>query len=249
MTAESNVEWLTVKPGSVWLGSDDGRLSLHPIKYHPRHEVRIDYTFEISKDAYHLNGLLKLSGIDKEQFEQDGLRPPSEGEWMLAHTQGLVEQNDVMWEQLADERPRTGFWEQRCDGHPRETNYKVKLNLMKKWGEEGHETSYSTEIPEAMKGKEVTRLVRAPQRPNNPPRLPIEDKRPFFIREILFTLFVGIIPSILWAYNFASSEYLTGNWTNIIGGGIFISLASGFVWRPKTASYRVSSDGNSMEKK
>jgi hypothetical protein len=76
----------------------------------------------------------------------------------------------------------------------------------------------------------------------------MEDKPRFFIREILFTIFVGIVPSILWAYNFASSEYLTGNWTNIIGGGIFISLASGFLWRPKTASYRVSSDGSSMKK-
>ena len=248
MTAENNIEWLTVEPGSVWLGSDDGRLSLHPVKYHPRHEVRIDYTFEISKLAYPLNDLLKLSGIDREQFEQEGLRPPSEGEWLLAHNQGLVEQGDALWEKLADERPRTGFWEQRCDGQPRKTNYKVKLELMKKWGEDGHETSYSTEITEAMKGKEVTRIVRAPQSSNNPPRLPIEDKRPFFIREILFTILVGIVPSILWAYNFASSEYLTGNWTNIIGGGIFISLASGFVWRPKTASYRVSSDGSSMKK-
>ncbi|MDG1541585.1 MAG: hypothetical protein P8Q39_01950 [Candidatus Thalassarchaeaceae archaeon] len=249
MTAENDIEWLIVEPGSVWLGSDDGRLSLHPVKYHPRHEVRIDYTFEISKLAYPLNDLLKLSGIDREQFEQEGLRPPSEGEWLLAHTQGLVEQGDALWEKLADERPRTGFWEQRCDGQPRKTNYKVKLELMKKWGSDGHETSYSTEITEAMKGKEVTRIVRAPQSSNNPPRLPIEDKRPFFIREILFTVLVGIIPSILWAYNFASSEYLTGNWTNIIGGGIFISLASGFVWRPKTASYRVSSDGISMKKK
>ncbi len=248
MTVENDIEWLTVKPGSVWLGSDDGRLSLHPVKYHPRHEVRIDYTFEISKLAYPLNDLLKLSGIDREQFEQEGLRPPSEGEWLLAHSQGLVEQGDALWEKLADERPRTGFWEQRCDGQPRKTNYRVKLELMKKWGEEGHETSYSTEITEAMKGKEVTRIVRAPQSSNNPPRLPIEDKRPFFIREIMFTVLVGIIPSILWAYNFASSEYLTGNWTNIIGGGIFISLASGFVWRPKTASYQVSSDGSSMKK-
>lgn len=248
MTAENNIEWLTVEPGSVWLGSDDGRLSLHPVKYHPRHEVRIDYTFEISKLAYPLNDLLKLSGIDREQFEKEGLRPPSEGEWLLAHTQGLVEQGGALWEKLADERPRTGFWEQRCDGQPRKTNYKVKLELMKKWGEDGHETSYSTEITGAMKGKEVARIVRAPQSSNNPPRLPLEDKRPFFIREILFTVLVGIVPSILWAYNFASSEYLTGNWTNIIGGGIFISLASGFVWRPKTASYRVSSDGSSMKK-
>lgn len=248
MTAENKIEWLTVEPGSVWLGSDDGRLSLHPVKYHPRHEVRIDYTFEISKLAYPLNDLLKLSGIDREQFEQEGLRPPSEGEWLLAHSQGLVEQGDALWEKLADERPRNGFWKQRCDGQPRKTNYKIKLDLMKKWGEHGHETSYSTEITGAMKGKEVTRIVRAPQSSNNPPRLPIEDKRPFFIREILFTVLVGIIPSILWAYNFASFEYLTGNWTNIIGGGIFISLASGFVWRPKTASYRVSSDGSSMKK-
>ncbi len=248
MTAENNVEWLTVEPGSVWLGSDDGRLSLHPVKYHPRHEIKIDYTFEISKDAYPLNDLLKQSGIDREQFEQQGLRPPSEGEWLLAHTKGLVEQGDVLWEKLADERPRSGFWGQRCDGQPRKTNYKVKLKLMKKWDEHGHHTSYPAEIPEPMRGKEATRLVRAPQVTDKPPRLPLEDKLPFFIREILFTLFVGIIPSILWAYNFASSEYLSGNWTNIIGGGIFISLASGFIWRPKSKSYRVSSDGTSMEK-
>jgi hypothetical protein len=249
MTAESStIEWLSVQPSSVWLGSDEGRLSLHPINYSPRHEVQTEYKFEITKKAYSLDNLLESINLTENEFEKEGLRPPSEAEWMIAHSQGLIEKTEAKWEILADERPRLGYWGQRCDGQPRQTSYQAKLKLLIKWDGNNPETSHTTEVEPSQKGKEVTRLVRATEPQTNPPTLPNENKMPLLIRELLFALFIGIIPAFLWAYNFASAGYISEGWANIAFGGIFISLVSGFIWRPRWPSYQVSKDGNQMEK-
>ncbi len=108
MSGLDKLGWVQVNPGSVWLGSDDGRLQLSPVKQVPCHEVRIDYEFKITREAYSVQNLLSEAGISKEQFEEAGLRPPSEAEWELANEQKAISPLQDVSEGLADERPRMG---------------------------------------------------------------------------------------------------------------------------------------------
>jgi hypothetical protein len=248
MSGLDKLGWVKVNPGSVWLGSDDGRLQLSPVKQVPRHEVRIDYEFEITREAYSVQNLLSEAGISKEEFEEAGLRPPSEAEWELADEQNAISPLQDVSEGLADERPRMGYWGQRCDGHPRSTSYHAKLKLQRKWtglgAEWGHEYQLNATERDALR----VRLVRAPEPADNPPLIPQEDKRPILVREVLVALLIGIIPSFAWAWHYASTDYISNGWFNLVFGGLFIGVASGFVWRPRQPSYRVSEDGHTMVK-
>jgi hypothetical protein len=243
-----DLEWSKVKPGSVWLGSDDGRLSFHPVKESPRHEVRIDYEFEISRDAFHIRDFYSESGTTKEELDEAGVRMPSEAEWELANDQRSMHDERGGWEELADSRPRSGHWGGRCDGHPRETSHLTQVTPLRRWGGEGVERSHDHSLSDAESRDKVMRLVRAPNPPEEAPRLPEENKTPLLLREAVFALGIGIIPSFLWAWRFASTRYLTDGWFNLVFGGLFIGVVSGFVWRPKRPSYRVSEDGSTMER-
>ena len=60
------------------------------------------------------------------------------------------------------------------------------------------------------------------------------------IRESIIALLIGILPSFTWAYFNASPNYLSESWLNIAVGGIFFSLMTAFLWRPKTPSFSVT---------
>ena len=247
MPGVDDLDWVEVKAGSVWLGSDDGRLQLSPVKNVPRHEVRIDYDFAITRRMYSSEELKNFIDPASEEAQTSELRPPSEAEWELAYSGDLLEDVSGEWEELADRRPRMGYWGQRCDGQPRETGFKAKLKLARLWTDDGVESTFSSRL-NSKSGDHRIRLLRAPKPKEKPPRLTQEDKRPLLIREALFALFLGIIPSFAWAWNFASPGYLESGWFNLLFGGLFIGVFSGFVWRPRLASYRISDDGGSMEK-
>jgi hypothetical protein len=53
---------------------------------------------------------------------------------------------------------------------------------------------------------------------------------------------IGVLPSFTYAWFNASERYLSESWLNIAVGGIFFSLMTAFVWRPRTPSY-VETDG------
>ncbi len=108
----------------------------------------------------------------------------------------------------------------------------------------GHEAQLNVTERDALR----VRLVRAPEPTDNPPLIPQEDKRPILVREALVALLIGIIPSFAWAWHYASTDYISNGWFNLVFGGLFIGVASGFVWRPRQPSYRVSEDGNTMVK-
>jgi hypothetical protein len=241
MVGVDDLDWVEVKGGSVWLGSDDGRLQLSPVKDVPRHEVRIDYDFQVTRRAYTSEELSEFVDPTSDDAETTNLRPPSEAEWELAYSGNLLEGVAGEWEELADRRPRMGYWEQRCDGHPRDTAFHAKLKLARLWLDDGVESTFTSSLNSKSESRRI-RLIRAPKPPENPSRLPAEDKRPVLIREALVALFVGIIPSFAWAYNFGSADYISNGWFNLVFGGLFIGVFSGFVWRPRLPSYRVGTN-------
>ncbi|MBC8437976.1 MAG: hypothetical protein H8D82_01755 [Euryarchaeota archaeon] len=252
------VEWLTVKPGSVWLGDNDGRLSIYPLKNRPHHQVKIDYSFEITKQTYPVwdnkedAKLFAEKAFPAADFEGQGLRPPTEAEWDLAHSQGLLKSTSPNLENLIDRGSPRGFWGQRCDGFPRTTSYYVKLNLRKKWDDGTPQTVYQAKNRTNSKTSEVTHLVRLEEQkrevPPNPARLPTEEEhKKIIIREIAIALLIGVAPAFLWAFNFASPSYISTNWPSIAFGGLVFSIFTGFVWRPKRPSYHVSENGKTME--
>lgn len=258
-TVAAEVEWLAVKPGSVWLGNDDGKISLYPIKYSPRHEVRIDYPFEITKRAYPIRVKQGESKnfpevFPTEDYEGEGLRPPTEAEWDLAYSQGLVKQEKCKLETLSDRRVIGGYWGQRCDGYPRTTSHRMKMKLSKIWEDDGPKTISRSATPFEVRKEEMIRLVRLAEKDRekavNPPRLPSNEgeKKAILLRELLLALFIGIAPAFLWAYNFARPEYISSGWPSIAFGGLVFSIFTGFLWRPKRPSYHVSEKGKRMEK-
>ena len=78
------------------------------------------------------------------------------------------------------------------------------------------------------------------QYPPNPQRLPSNrDTGRLLKEEILISLFVGIIPSFVWAYFNASEGYIQTGWPGLVFGGLILGLFTMIFWRPKTTSYRL----------
>ena len=96
--------------------------------------MRIDYEFEISRDAFHIRDFYSESGTTKEELDEAGVRMPSEAEWELANDQGSMHDERGGWEELADSRPRSGHCGGRCDGHPLETSHITQVTPMRRWG-------------------------------------------------------------------------------------------------------------------
>jgi hypothetical protein len=83
------------------------------------------------------------------------------------------------------------------------------------------------------------RLVRSSV-PEGELKMPNSPKKgDLIVRELIIALIIGIIPSFTWAFFYASSQYLSESWLNIAVGGIFFSLMTALVWRPKSPSYSI----------
>ena len=76
-----DIQWINVNPGKVFIGSDNRSILFGGIG--PRHEVKIDYEFEISS--------LPISREDaSEILSSDEYYIASESEWALAFEQNLI---------------------------------------------------------------------------------------------------------------------------------------------------------------
>jgi len=255
----SEIEWIRVEPGAAWLG--DNRGALMHAGNGPRHEIIIESEFEISASPISFTQWKKLTGQAAAGEDSNhsvnrltplmieaGLigiggdpRPPSEAEWALAAEQGIIGRGDVQIEVLSDRPPRSGYWGAPCDGRP-------WLSPVRAGGISDH-TAHATRVwvgsgtvrgatPRGVSRPQMGfRLVRSstPENQFNMPNAP--SQKDLLIRESFFALLVGILPSFTWAYFNASERYISESWLNIAVGGIFFSLMTAFLWRPKTPTY------------
>lgn len=229
------IEWINVEPGKVFIGSDNRSILFGGVG--PRHEVKIDYDFEIS-----------YLPVDSETTEillqNDNYHLASESEWTLAMEKGLISGNNVT-EELSD-KIRGSYWSKYCDGRPFiEDDWLMKVSRV--WNSGVPKISL---IPRAKKS-EYFRLVRrngpnifdivAPQLPDS------SDKSRLLFEEFLISLIFGIIPSFLWAFFNASDGYILEGWLNLVFGGIFIGVFTVIFWRPRTKSWRIGNNCGSMK--
>ena len=174
------------------------------------------------------------------------LRPPSEAEWALAETQGIIDRGSVEIEVLSDRPPRSGYWGAPCDGRP-------WLPPVRAGGVSDH-TAHVTRIwqsertvrgatPRGVSRQKMGfRLVRFAEYEGDLKMPNAPQKSTLILRETIIALIIGILPSFTWAFFNASREYLASSWLNIAFGGIFFSLMTAMIWRPKTASFHIEED-------
>ena len=180
---------------------------------------------------------------------------PSEAEWELAYsTLGEKFIMPLQGEIIADS-PFPNYWGAPCDGRPRvdisrsqESQFKVtkKPHLMKKKNpvrgviriDEGQENVGFRVVWRRDDIKEQDWL----NLPNEPEKIPI------LKRELLFFLVLGAIPSSLIAgYN--NFEYLKDSFMSVLLGGLFFSLITSFIWRPKRPTWIVDVENHKLIKK
>ena len=193
---------------------------------------------------------------DKVSNEKGGIfRLPSEAEWELAYsTLGEKFLMPPQGEIIADS-PFPNYWGAPCDGRPRidssrsqESQFKItkKPHLIKK----KNPVRGVIRIDEGQEGvgfRIVWRKGNIEKQdwlnlPNEPEKIPI------LKREFLFFLLLGAIPSSLIAgYN--NFEYLKDSIMSILLGGLFFSLITSFVWRPKRPTWIVDVENSKLIQK
>ena len=229
------IEWINVEPGKVFIGSDNRSILFGGVG--PRHEVKIEYDFEISY-------LPVDSETAKLALQNEDCYIASESEWSLAMDKKLISgENEV--EELSD-RIRGSYWLKYCDGRPFiEDNWLMKVS--RTW------RSGNPSISSIRKGEkcEYLRLVKRPKINHNDsssPKLPASsDKSKLLFEELLISLIIGIIPSFIWAYFNASTGYISDGWLNLVFGGLFIGLFTVVFWRPRTSSWKVGNNCGKMK--
>ena len=262
----TEIEWLPIQAGRVTIGDSRGALMF--VNNGPLHQINIVTDFEISstpityaqwatltgqpaagnKSDEQMNCLTPLM-IESALNSFENIRLPSEGEWALAAEQSVILKGDFQVELLADRPPRGGYWGAPCDGRP--------WSSQRSSGGIGDHSAHVTRVwanDDTVRGatpRGVTRqqmgfrLVRFSNEAymGDPPRLPnAPPKSELLMRESIIALLIGILPSFTWAWFNASRSYLVDSWLNIAVGGIFFSLMTAFLWRPRTPSYRIGTN-------
>ncbi len=255
----SEIQWIEVQPGTAWLG--DNRGALMHAGNGPRHQIKIESSFEISSEPITFAQWKSLTGnaiagidsneplnrltplmIEAALIGTDGyLRPPSEAEWSLAATQGAIKQGSVEIEVLSDRPPRSGYWGAPCDGRPWTPPVRAggvsdhTAHVTRIWQ---NKSTVRGATPRGVSRQKMGfRLVRFAEHKEGL-KMPIApQKSNLILREALIALLIGIIPSFTWAFFNASPEYISSSWLNIVFGGVFFSLMTALIWRPKTPSF------------
>ena len=164
----------------------------------------------------------------------------SESEWELANSRGLLSAEIGCIERLEDRHH--GYWGKICDGRP---HYGVNSGLqnLRHWSKSGPVSIQRPTLSEAEKTESVRMVIREdPDWSDNPLAIPIrKDNQRIILEEALISLFLGVLPSFIWAYYNASDGYLREGWLNLIIGGIFFGLFTSLFWRPKQPTWHIKS--------
>jgi hypothetical protein len=230
-----DIQWIKIHPGKVFIGSDNRSVLFGGIG--PRHEVKIDYEFEISF-------LPVIKEHASKMLLSNEYNIASESEWALAFKQGLISGNNEV-EELTD-RIRGSYWSKFCDGRPfLEDDWLMKSS--RSWN------SGTPSMNHLSRGQnsEYLRIVKRPKNhifsPDSPQLPRSSDKYKLLSEEFFIAFVVGIAPSFLWAYFNASDGYISEGWLNLVFGGLFIGVFTVIFWRPKTTSWRVGTNCGKMK--
>ena len=231
---QENPQWREVEPGSVMIGSTNRSVLFGGMG--PRHEVKIDYNFQITEYPV---------SIQKSRFLQEemGAEWASESEWELANSQGLLFAKDGEVEIFPDSA--NNYWGKICDGRPFIKGSKhPQLSRMWKNGEPNTHQSPSPNGPLSGASEEIDELKIRMVIRNHKEWSGLSSKIPdnddnfrLFKEEAIISLIIGIIPSFAWAFFNASPEYIAEGWLNLIIGGLFVGLLSGLFWRPRQPTW------------
>ena len=222
------IEWSPVTPGRTEIGSDNRSILFGGIG--PKHMVDIKYRFSITK---HPIGIQEA----EELIESKEAGLASESEWKLAFDQGVIRGNDQL-EKLSD-RFKGNYWGKALDGRPQLMD-DWTFRIAKQWSSEKPKTRL---VARGIEEPNFVRLVKVEEISEYDPfpqTLPTNRATTRLLKEeVAIAVFVGIIPSFVWAYFNASQEYIETGWPGLVFGGIILGLVTGIFWRPKTTSYRL----------
>ncbi len=226
------IEWIKVDPGSTYVGSDNRAVMFGSPG--PRHEVAIQYSFEISKE------MIPLKDVD-EILEDEDIHISSESEWQLAYDRGLISAEKGT--EVLQDRIHSSYWGKVCDGRPFSPSIS-NFAICREWKETKASPRF---LPLKSEIINMTRIVRKSSRDKNPisPRLPLIAPRARILREeFSIMILIGIIPSFVWAHFNASPGYIETGWPGLVLGGIILGLTSGIIWRPRQPTWWA--DGSRM---
>ncbi|MCH1591855.1 MAG: hypothetical protein L7R66_02565 [Candidatus Thalassarchaeaceae archaeon] len=230
---KSRISWVTVEPGSILVGSNNRSILFGGMG--PRHEVIIDYKFQISQRPLLAKEAARL--IDNKEVET-----ASESEWQLAYSRSLISGVDGSSESLADSAQ--DFWGKTCDGRPFVKSSKSP-KIIRRWKSgQAKPLAVFTQGSPAEPVSDGVRVVIRESTDWSSKTLAIPEKRNnsrVIMEEILICLVVGIIPSFVWATFNASPGYIREGWLNLVLGGIFFGLFTMLFWRPKQPTWYLES--------
>ena len=117
------------------------------------------------------------------------------------------------------------------------------LQNLRHWSKSGPVSIQRPTLSEAEKIESVRLVIREdPGWSDNSLAIPIrKDNKRIILEEALISLFLGVLPSFIWAYYNASDGYLREGWLNLILGGIFLGLFTSLFWRPKQPTWQIKS--------
>ena len=223
-----SVEWAPVIPGRTEIGSDNRSILFGGIG--PKHMVEIGYRYSIAKYPVAIAEAEKL-------LESKEAVLASESEWKLALDQGVIFGNQEL-EKLSD-CCKGHYWGKALDGRSHSEDDWTFL-IAKQWSSGKSTTRLLAKDSEQTKFVRLVKVEDITEYPPNPQRLPSNrDIGRILKEEILIALFVGIIPSFVWAYFNASEGYIQTGWPGLVFGGLILGLFSMIFWRPKTISFRL----------
>ena len=220
-----NIEWIRVDSGSTYLGSNNRSIIFGAPG--PRHEVIIQHSYDISKEAFPLSEALALC-------ESLDLSISSESEWQLAYDRGLIREGKDI--EILEDRISSSYWGKICDGRAFLATGS-NMEVCREWVRNKVRHRY---LPPTASTRKLARIVRRVERDKNPiaPRLPKSPPtKRILLEEIIIIILLGIIPSFLWAYFNASQGYIESGWPGLVLGGVILGLLSGLFWRPKQPTW------------
>tara|TARA_Y100000766_G_C18872041_1_gene588824 strand:+ start:615 stop:1358 length:744 start_codon:yes stop_codon:yes gene_type:complete len=220
-----NIEWIRVDSGSTYLGSNNRSIIFGAPG--PRHEVIIQHSYDISKEAFPLSEALALC-------ESLDLSISSESEWQLAYDRGLIREGKDI--EILEDRISSSYWGKICDGRAFLATGS-NMEVCREWVRNKVRHRY---LPPTASTRKLARIVRRVERNKNPiaPRLPKSPPtKRILLEEIIIIILLGIIPSFLWAYFNASQGYIESGWPGLVLGGVILGLLSGLFWRPKQPTW------------